>query len=489
MNRLRNGLAVMSLPQRFALIGGIVLLIAAGALAYVNQAVSIAQLKNMAEANNVALTTALANVLRDEVDRLIETAPEIDGDTPHENRALGQVGRAVAEAVRGTRIVKVKIYSPSGLTVYSSDPRQIGEDKSANQGFLAAMDRRVVSTLTYRDRMDSFEQTVFERDLISSYIPVFAPDALETPSGVFEIYSDVTALRGAITERVWLILGATLGILAIVYGVVLATVIRGNRLISRTHGENLNLQLELAEQRRAEEIAQVALSSEREMSEIRANFVAAASHEFRTPLAIIQACADILDHYSERLDRNEVALNLAEIKRQVSAVTLVLDRILIGSQVGANRLECHPAEMELAPFCRALVEQMRVATDSRQRFNLDIAEDIGRVALDERLLRHILNNLLSNAIKYSPPDGTIDIAVARDGEVVRFRVRDDGEGIAAEEIEQVFELYFRGEKTSGLAGTGLGLSIVKNAAEVHGGNVRVSSPPGRGAEFTVTIPL
>ncbi len=479
----------LSLPKRFALIGGIVLLIAAGALAYVNQAVSIAQLKNMAEENNVTLTFALSNVLRREVSELMALAPDISREALRGHPSLETVGRAVAEAVRGTHIAKVKIYSPSGLTVYSSDPLQIGEDKSANAGFLAAIDNRVVSTLTFRDKMDSFEQTIFERDLLSSYIPIFEPGDTSTPAGVFEIYSDVTPLKHAISNRMWLILGATLGILLVVYGAVLVTVIRGNRLIGEAHRENLDLQLELAEQRRAEEVARGALDNEREMGEIRSTFIASASHEFRTPLTSIHAAADIIDRYADRLDEREFKAHLREIKTQVSAITLVLDRILIGSQVDANKLDFNPSAIDLEPFCRTLVEQMRIATDARQSLNLEFQGVAGEVMLDEKLLRHILNNLLSNAIKYSPPASTIDISVSRQGEAVEFRVSDQGIGVETEERERIFEQYFRGENVAGLAGTGLGLSIVKNAAEVHGGTVRVASAPGQGAEFTVTIPL
>ena len=489
LNRVPAMLRNLSLPNRFALIGGVVLLIAAGVLAYVNQAVSIAQLKNMAEENNVALTFALSNVLREDVAMLMKIAPDLSVEALKDHPALHHIDDAVAEASLGTRIVKVKIYSPSGLTIYSSDPTQIGEDKSANEGFLSAIGNIVVSTLTYRDQFDSFEKTIFERDLISSYIPIFVRETSPSPSGVFEIYSDVTALKNTISNRVWLILGATIGILLIVYGVVLFTVIGGSRLVSQKHQENLDLELELAERRRSEEIARVALDNEREMGEIRSNFIASVSHEFRTPLTTIYAAADIMDRYVERLDQHEVKENLQDIKKQVSAITFVLDRILIGSQIGANKLECNPAAMDLGPFCRDLVQQMRHSTSAQQTINLVIDGDSDPVVLDERLVRHILNNLISNAIKYSSQGSTIDIAVSRRANEIELSVRDRGIGIEAAEMDRIFEQYFRGENAAGLAGTGLGLSIVKSAAEVHGGRVEVNSAAGEGAEFIVRIPL
>ena len=168
---------------------------------------------------------------------------------------------------------------------------------------------------------------------------------------------------------------------------------------------------------------------------------------------------------------------------------MVLDRILTGNQIGTNKLECNPAPMELGPFCRDLVQQMRVSTNAGQTFNLDIQGDSDPVTLDERLLRHILNNLISNAIKYSSQGSTIDINISAGSGEIEMRVKDQDIGIEPAELESIFEQYFRGENAIGLAGTEIGLSIIKSAAEVHGGRVEVHSRAGEGAEFVVTIPF
>ena len=419
----------------------------------------------------------------------MEIAPDLAVAELKEHPALRHIDRAVTDATLGTRIVKIKIYTPSGLTIYSSDPSQIGDDKSANEGFLSAIGNIVVSALTYRDQFDAFEETIFKRDLISSYIPIFSSPGAPAPSGVFEIYSDVTALKSTISNRIWIILGATIGILLVVYGVVLFAVVAGSRLTALKHQENLKLQLELAERRRSEEIFRVALENEREMGEIRSNFVASAPHDFRTPLTTIYAAADIMDRYAERLEPHEVKENPGDIKKQVSAITLVLDRILIGSQIGANKLECNPAMMDLSPFCRDLLQQMRLSINAEQTFNLDFSGDVDQVVLDERLLRHILNNLISNAIKYSSRGSAVNIDISRRGDQVEFRVVDQGIGIEPAGIDHIFEQYFRGGNAVGFSGTGLGLSIVKSAAEIHGGSVEVKSTAEQGAEFIVQIPL
>ena len=111
------------------------------------------------------------------------------------------------------------------------------------------------------------------------------------------------------------------------------------------------------------------------------------------------------------------------------------------------------------------------------------------VVADEKLLRHILGNLLSNAVKYSPGNAEAFFKVRRDGYGVRFEVRDQGIGIPIEDLPRLFGDFHRASNVGNIPGAGLGLAIVKRAVESHGGNISVSSQPGDGTCFTVTIPL
>lgn len=136
----------------------------------------------------------------------------IDG-TPGEPRAnpnLRDIDARVRSFARGTDLVKVKIYDPRGLTVYSSDPAQIGEDKSGNPGFLGAARGRTMSELTFRGRFGSFDGEIHQRNLVSSYVPVRSPSGVEA---VVEIYTDRTASIESIQRRqrglmLWLGAGA-----------------------------------------------------------------------------------------------------------------------------------------------------------------------------------------------------------------------------------------------------------------------------------------
>ena len=104
-------------------------------------------------------------------------------------------------------------------------------------------------------------------------------------------------------------------------------------------------------------------------------------------------------------------------------------------------------------------------------------------------LRQIVNNLMSNALKFSPEGGTVVLSVEREGPWLRWRVRDEGPGIAPTEQARIFERFYRSPSARGVPGTGLGLAIVKHLAGLMNGEVAVSSELGRGSTFTLSLPL
>jgi signal transduction histidine kinase len=108
---------------------------------------------------------------------------------------------------------------------------------------------------------------------------------------------------------------------------------------------------------------------------------------------------------------------------------------------------------------------------------------------DRVRLEQVGANLLDNAVKYTPADGQIDVEVERDGDRAILRVRDTGSGIPADELPRIWDRLFRGDTSRAERGLGLGLSLVKAVVEAHGGSVGVTSEPGRGSTFTVSLPL
>ena len=242
---------------------------------------------------------------------------------------------------------------------------------------------------------------------------------------------------------------------------------------------------ELAENSKRLELA---LEKEVELSSMKSNFVATASHEFRTPLTTIFSAADLLHHYSDQMDEKQKLEYLEEIKQEVGDMTQLLDDILLVRKMEAGMFSFSPAKSNIELLLRNIVRASQNMAGSAHAINLNIACDGTNVSIDDSLIRHIVNNLLSNAIKYSPDGESIEVSLSRENGEIVLDVADRGIGIPESEIDRVFDTFFRADNSSGIGGTGLGLSVVKTAVELHGGRIRVDSIVDEGTTFSVRIP-
>ena len=239
----------------------------------------------------------------------------------------------------------------------------------------------------------------------------------------------------------------------------------------------------------AEEELRRALAAEKELGEIKSRFISMTSHEFRTPLAGILSAAELLEHYGHKWTDDKKLRYLRQIQASVTTMNQLLEEVLIISKGEANKIEFHPAPLELDRFCRELVEEVQLSQRTHAIHFMDNLPPDCCVALDEQLLRHILLNLLTNAVKYSPDTQVVEFGASlHNGDLV-FRVTDYGLGIPPEARERLFETFYRAGNVAGIQGTGLGLSIVKKSVDLHGGTIVYTSEVGQGTTFTVTLPL
>ncbi|MBR46669.1 MAG: hypothetical protein CMM31_09380 [Rhodospirillaceae bacterium] len=232
----------------------------------------------------------------------------------------------------------------------------------------------------------------------------------------------------------------------------------------------------------------LALEKEVELSSMKSNFVATASHEFRTPLTTIFSAADLLHHYSDQMDEKQRLYYLEEIKQEVGDMTQLLDDILIVRKMEAGMFSFSPQKSNIELLLRNIVRASQNMAGNVHAINLNISCDGSNVSIDDSLIRHIVNNLLSNAIKYSPDGESIEVSLARQNGEIILDVADSGIGIPEEDIDRVFDTFFRADNSSGIGGTGLGLSVVKTAVELHGGRITVDSIVDEGTTFSVRIP-
>ena len=246
--------------------------------------------------------------------------------------------------------------------------------------------------------------------------------------------------------------------------------------------------LDVTERHQAELDTHNALERQQELNALRSRIVAMTSHEFRTPLATILSSQDLLRHYHERLPVAERMELLGVIEAGVHRMTRMLDRVLLLGKAEAQMLEFRPTEIDLQALCATLVEEARcVEGGAHSSVLLDFEALSTGQHYDEKLLRHILGNLLSNALKYSPQVGMVRLQVRVQDDATVFEVTDEGIGIPSAELPHLFESFHRASNVGSIAGTGLGLAIAKNAVELHGGTIAVTSDEGHGTRFSVRL--
>lgn len=232
-----------------------------------------------------------------------------------------------------------------------------------------------------------------------------------------------------------------------------------------------------------------ALEREREVSQVRKDFVAMVSHEFRTPLGIIASSAGLLEKYFDRLGVEERREHLASIRGNTRRMSQLMEEVLLYGRVEEGRLACEPRPLRLEALCRVIVDELRSATHHRCPIRLQTGSLPEPLAADERLLRPILSNLLGNAVKYSPPGSPVDLEVEVADAQVRMVVRDHGCGIPAADLPLLFEPFRRGTNVGQVPGTGLGLAIVRRCVRLHQGTLDLASEAGVGTTVTVRLPL
>ena len=220
------------------------------------------------------------------------------------------------------------------------------------------------------------------------------------------------------------------------------------------------------------------------------NFLAMLGHELRNPLAPISAGAELLRRIQDPDPR--VARTSELIARQVGHMTKIVNDLLDVSRVTRGLITLDKSVIEMADVVSAGVEQVRPLLESFQHeLTVSMPSEAVAVRADRARLVQVVSNLLTNAAKYTPAGGRIRVEVAATQDEVRLLVQDNGAGISAELMPEIFELFTQGARTVDrrLGGLGLGLALVKHLVAVHHGSVDASSAgPGLGATFTVRLP-
>ena len=222
---------------------------------------------------------------------------------------------------------------------------------------------------------------------------------------------------------------------------------------------------------------------------MRVDFVANASHELRTPLATIIGFIETLEDAGD--DAAVRARFLGIMAAEARRMQRLVDDLMSLSRIEADK---HRAPADLVGLAALVEEAVAVveATDpsADDRLKVEIAGDLPPAAGDRGQLLQLMHNLISNALKYGRSDGTVRILLDQDGDMLRLRIADEGDGIAPEHLPRLTERFYRVDpsRSRGIGGTGLGLSIVKHIVERHRGRLDIASEAGIGTTVTVLLP-
>ncbi len=222
---------------------------------------------------------------------------------------------------------------------------------------------------------------------------------------------------------------------------------------------------------------------------IRRDFIANVSHDLRTPLAGLQALVETL--LDGALEDPTVARDfLNRIATEVDHLTRLVTQLLELTRAEAGQLHLHRMPTDLA----ALIEQVLARFEPRARakgLELEprLPSALPPIVCDPERIGQVLSNLLDNAIKFTPPGGHITVSLEATENAVRVAVSDTGPGIPSDDLDRIFERFYKADRSRSASGSGLGLAIVKHLIQLHGGTVWAESPPRSGATIGFTLPL
>jgi signal transduction histidine kinase len=237
------------------------------------------------------------------------------------------------------------------------------------------------------------------------------------------------------------------------------------------------------------EIAKQQAQKEAELYKQKMDFITLVSHEFRTPMAIMETANALLMRYYERMTPEMRRKRLQEIHEQTSHLANMLNSIITAERLFTPSADITPTSLNLQRHCEEIVAEMQLLDHQHHAIHDTYECTIDWVTLDRERLNVILYHLLSNAMKYSPENSDIDLHVKCSPKELTLRVIDRGMGISEAHRQHLFQPFYRSEKVSFIKGIGLGLALVYESVQQQGGSIDWKSEVGAGTTFEVRLPL
>ena len=468
------------LTRKFAIGSALVICLAGAALGYLSRTTAVERLENMAQQNNAALTQAFANGVWPRFAPFVGSAHLLTPDEIVTHPETVDLNSALKNIMAGTRVLKVKLYDLGGLTVFSTDPTQIGSDYSLHPQFLTAYSGRTASELEFRETFNAFGTDLENRWVMSSYVPIRKGGESGAIEGVAEIYTDVTDFYADVREVETVLIGVVVVAFGAVFLLLLGMVGWADRKIQSQHKRTLQLTATTAR----------ANAANRAKSEFLANM----SHELRTPLNGIIGFSEIIrDETMGPVGAPSYKDYAAHIHTAGTHLLEIINNVLDLVRIESEKMTVETIPVDVAAVVREAVEMMQIEA-AEAHISLLFEADLERIEIesDTAKIRQIVLNLIDNGIKFTPEGGAVTAAITHsvaDGPV-RIVISDTGIGMREDDIPLALASFEQidGSLARNFEGTGLGLPLSRKLAQLLGGDIEIESSPGEGTAITVTLP-
>lgn len=354
------------------------------------------------------------------------------------------------------------------------------------------------------DLPKSGEALIFQLDSLGERLLFVSHPMPEAPGGIARIASGTLATRATTVPREYIFNALVIVPIIVLAAGTVAFVFLGHtqrqlaqittEMSAITDGRSLHRRLALSEE--SSDFADLVTTLNAMIARLETSFgalrrfTADASHELKTPLAVLRA--DV-ERAMMTMNQTERMIALEESLQEVRRMTDLVESLLTLARADEGRFDIHREPVELQPLVQEVYETALILGEAQGiTVNLPFTADVVVLA-DRTRLRQLFLNLVTNAIKYTPAGGKVELGVGRHPDNVTFAVRDTGIGIATADVPHIFERFWRADRVrsrmSERGGFGLGLAISQWIAQAHGGTLTASSRLGRGSLFTVTLPL
>ena len=227
-----------------------------------------------------------------------------------------------------------------------------------------------------------------------------------------------------------------------------------------------------------------------ELEQARKDLIASVSHDLRTPLASMRAMVEAI---SDGVVSDELTIRnyCSNIRSEVEHLSTLIDDLFELSRLDSGTLDLHLQPSSVEEMLSSVLESMKAQAEAQVlKLSHSLDGPLEPVMADPHKIQRVLYNLVQNAIRHTPADGTISVEAQDLGEQVQINVVDSGQGIVQDDVDKVFDRFYRGEKSRSreFGGAGLGLAIAKGIVEAHGGRIWVDSQPGAGSRFSFSLP-